>query len=85
MPNVTKQKQATWLLIKLTQKVFSFSFYRNILWVLQGSSTRPERIPASLTALQELNSKILQDLQQQLQDHLAASHKQFRAQVMGIF
>ena len=60
------------------------SKYRNNLWGLQGGSTRPERIPATLTALQELNSKILQDLQQQLQDHLVASHKQLRAQVMRI-
>ncbi|KAL0037016.1 hypothetical protein WJX77_009443 [Trebouxia sp. C0004] len=51
----------------------------------EGSSTRPERIPASLTALQELNSKFLQDLQQQLQDYLAASHKQFRAQVVTVY
>ena len=71
---------------RLTPKgvVFSSSFHRNILWGIQGGSTRPERIPATLTALQELNSKILQDLQQQLQDHLAVSHKQFRAQVIGI-
>lgn len=60
------------------------SQHSNTVWGIQGGSTRPERIPATLTALQELNSKILQDLQQQLQDHLAACHKQFRAQVMGI-
>ncbi|DBB04647.1 TPA: hypothetical protein ACH3X1_012711 [Trebouxia sp. C0004] len=51
----------------------------------EGGSTRPERIPATLTALQELNSKILQDLQQQLQDHLAASHKLLRAQVVTVY
>ncbi|KAL0033057.1 hypothetical protein WJX79_000382 [Trebouxia sp. C0005] len=51
----------------------------------EGGSTRPERIPATLTALQELNSKILQDLQQQLQDHLAACYKQFRAQVVTVY
>ena len=48
---------------------------------MQSVSTRPDRIPATLAGLQDLNSQILQSLQQQLQDHLTASHKHLRAQV----
>lgn len=48
---------------------------------VQGMSTRPERIPATLAGLQELNGKILQDLQQQLQTHLTQAQKALRAQV----
>lgn len=50
------------------------------LCTMQSASTRPDRIPASLAGLQELNSKTLQAVQQQLQDHLTAAHKQLRAQ-----
>ena len=50
----------------------------------QSGSTRPERIPNTLAGLQELNSKALQALQQQLQAHLSAAHQELRAQVMPL-
>ena len=50
--------------------------------MMQGGSTRPDRIPATLGGLQELNSKTLQELQQQLQAHLTAAHQELRAQVL---
>ena len=50
--------------------------------MMQSGSTRPERISTSLAGLQELNSKTLQELQQQLQAHLTAAHQELRAQVM---
>ena len=52
-----------------------------VVAAVQGTSTRPERIPATLAGLQELNGKILQDLQQQLQTHLTQAQKALRAQV----
>lgn len=52
-----------------------------LLLLVQSGSTRPERIPASLAGLQQVNSKTLQDLQQHLQAHLTAAQKELRAQV----
>ena len=52
-----------------------------LLLLVQSGSTRPERIPASLAGLQQVNSKTLHDLQQHLQAHLTAAQKELRAQV----
>lgn len=48
---------------------------------MQSVSTRPKRIPASLAGMQEVNSKTLQEVQQQLQAHLTAAQRELRAQV----
>ena len=52
--------------------------------MMQTGSTRPERIPSTLAGLKELNSKTLQELQQQLQAHLTAAHQELRAQVLPV-